>query len=60
MSESEKRSNVSKVYCEKCDTVFNSRSEFEKHLEKHSGVVCESCPIDTAISKIVGFFKKSN
>ena len=60
MADSEKRGNVSKVYCEKCDIVFDSRSEFDKHFERHSGVVCESCPIDTAISKIFGFFKKNN
>ena len=60
MADSEKRDYVSKVYCEKCDIVFDSRSEFEKHLKSHSGVMCESCPIDTAISKIFGFFKKSN
>ena len=40
--------------------VFGSRSEFEKHFDKHSGTVCESCPLDTAISKLLGFFKKNN
>ncbi len=60
MSDSEKRNNISKVYCEKCDMVFGSRSEFEKHFDTHSGTMCESCPLDTAISKLLGFFKKNN
>ncbi len=60
MADFEKRNNISKVYCERCDIVFESRSEFEKHIDRHSGVTCESCPLDTAISKIFGFFKKNN
>ncbi len=49
-----------KIYCEKCDSIFNSREKFEKHLDSvHlSHVSCESCPIDTFFSKLVGFFKK--
>lgn len=53
------KNNVSKIYCEKCDLVFNSREKFEKHLEgRHSSFVCEVCPIDTAIAKFVNLFKK--
>jgi len=52
-----KRQHVSKVYCEKCDSVFVSRSKFEKHFEKHSGVSNEMCPIDSFAQKLVNWFK---
>ena len=52
------RNSVSKVYCEKCDLIFESRERFEKHLDSHSGVQCEVCPIDTAISKFASLFKR--
>ncbi len=29
------KNNVTKVYCTRCDLVFESRAKFEKHLEKH-------------------------
>lgn len=50
---------ISKVYCDRCDAVFGSRSEYERHLERHSGGgACEACPLDTAVSKIAGLFKR--
>ncbi len=48
--------NATKVYCEKCDSVFGSKAEYERHFDSHT--VCESCPIDTVIGRIVGFFRK--
>jgi len=54
------RNNVSKVYCEKCDLVFESRERFEKHLDSHSGVQCEVCPIDAAIAKFTNLFKRKS
>ena len=55
------KNNVTKVYCSKCNSVFESRKKFEKHLDEHtSGVSCEACPIDTAISKITGLFKRKS
>ena len=48
------KNNVAKVYCEKCDLIFESREQFEKHFDSHSSnFVCEICPIDTAIAKFV-------
>jgi uncharacterized C2H2 Zn-finger protein len=59
MDKSWKKVNISKVYCEKCDIVFDSRNEFDKHFEKHSGKVSsEMCPIDTAAEKLWKFFKR--
>jgi len=53
------KNNIAKVYCEKCDLIFNSRKTFEKHLVEHSSLIkCEICPIDIAISKFVNIFKK--
>jgi len=50
---------ASKVYCDRCDAVFGSRPEYERHLERHSGGgSCEACPLDTAVSKIAGLFKR--
>ena len=55
------KNNITKVYCSRCDSVFESREKFEKHLERHNtGVSCESCPIDTAISKLVNLFKRKS
>jgi len=55
------RKNISKVYCEKCDLVFESRAKFEKHFDSHSSInVCEVCPIDTAIAKFVNLFKRKS
>ena len=53
------KNNVSKVYCEKCDLVFDSREKFEIHLQSHSqSVSYETCPIDTVIAKFVNLFKR--
>lgn len=58
---------TSKVYCTPCDRVFDSRMQYEQHLvHAHSysantdsgGMSCDSCPLDTAISKLLGFFSK--
>ena len=50
--------SASKVYCEECDTVFNSRYDYDKHRERHSGgMACESCPIDAVVSKLARLFK---
>lgn len=58
------RGGVSKVYCERCDAVFSSRAEYERHLDRHAaggagaGGGCEECPLDTAVSKFLGLFRK--
>ena len=55
------KNNLSKVYCEKCDLVLESREKFEKHLDSHSGnIACEVCPIDTAIAKFVNLFRRKS
>jgi len=55
------KNNVSKVYCEKCDLVFESREKFENHFDNHSSkFVCEICPIDTVIAKFVNLFKRKS
>lgn len=58
MDKSSTRENVSKIYCEKCDEIFDSREKYERHTLKHSGVSCESCPIDMILEKIISFFKR--
>ena len=53
------KNNVTKVYCEKCDLVFDSREEFEGHLDRHSpNASCEVCPIDVALSKLANLFRR--
>ncbi len=53
------RENISKIYCEKCDKLFNSREKYDSHYSKHSsGISCESCPLDVVLGKIIGFFKR--
>jgi len=55
------KNNVIKVYCTRCDMVFDSRKSFEKHLLKHSSsALCETCPIDIAISKFMNLFKRKS
>ncbi len=54
------KNNVNKIYCEKCDAVFESREKFEKHFEKHSSVSCESCPLDMIVDKITKLFRRKN
>lgn len=58
---SEDRNSASKVYCEKCDTVFSSRRDYDRHYQKHSGgVACESCPIDSLVSRVARLFRKGS
>lgn len=53
------KNNVSKVYCERCDLIFESREKFEKHFDNHSSTIsCETCPVDTAIAKFVNLFRR--
>ncbi len=61
MEKSSRKENVSKIYCEKCDEIFDSRQKYEQHILNHtSGTSCESCPIDMILEKIIGFFKRKN
>ena len=59
MVEQRRKNNVTKVYCLQCDSVFENREKFEKHFEKHSGVSCESCPLDVAVQKFTNLFKRT-
>ena len=59
MKDSFKREKVSKIYCDKCDSIFESRKKYDEHYSKHSsGISCESCPLDIAVEKIIGLFKR--
>lgn len=60
MPNSDKKMKISKIYCEKCNSVFCSKKDYDKHLQIHSNYVCEECPIDTAISRLIRLFKKNN
>jgi hypothetical protein len=52
---------VTKVYCSKCDIVFESRESFEKHLQRHSSIYeCEICPVDTVIGKFIDLFRRKS
>ncbi len=59
--EKPRKYNVTKVYCSKCDLVFDSREKFERHFDAHSSnVTCEECPVDTAIAKFVNLFRRKS
>ena len=59
--EKPRKNNVTKVYCSKCDLVFESRGKFENHIDSHySNVACEICPVDTAIAKFVNLFRRKS
>lgn len=52
-------SNNSKIYCERCDLILESREKFNKHLSTHSSTIpCDVCPIDIIIDKFVNVFRK--
>lgn len=51
------KGDAGKVYCERCDRVFGSRPEYERHAARHDGGG-ESCPIDSALSKLLGVFRR--
>jgi hypothetical protein len=52
-------SENTKIYCEKCDLILNSRKTFLKHLDTHSSTIpCDVCPIDTIIGKFLNIFKR--
>ena len=54
-------SNRTKIYCEKCDLILNSRENFLKHLDTHSSTIpCDTCPIDTIIDKFVNMFRRKS
>ncbi len=60
MDKSSTRENVSKIYCEKCDKIFNSSEKYDAHYPEHSSVIsCESCPLDIVLGKIIGLFKRA-
>jgi len=55
------RTKATKVYCGRCDLIFETREKFENHLGTHySKVVCEVCPIDTAIAKFLNLFRRKS
>ena len=59
--EKQTRKNVTKIYCEKCDLIFTSRNEFDKHFVRHSSnITCETCPVDTVIEKFVNLFRRNH
>lgn len=59
MEKSSTRENAPKIYCEKCDEIFDSKQKYENHFSNHSSnVSCESCPIDMILEKIIGFFRR--
>ena len=59
--EKPRKYNVTKVYCTKCDLIFDSREKFERHFDAHSSnVTSEACPVDTAIAKFVNLFRRKS
>jgi len=52
------KKTASKIYCEKCDTIFDSKKKFEEHQHNSSQVSCESCPLDSAIQKFTNLFRR--
>ena len=55
------RKNITKVYCEKCDLIFESREKFENHFDSHSASIpCDVCPIDTVIASFLNLFRRKS
>lgn len=51
------KKTASKIYCDKCDTVFDSKKKFEEH-QHNSQVSSESCPLDSAVQKFANLFRR--
>ena len=59
--EKPRKNNVTKVYCSKCDLIFESREKFNRHFDTHySNVSCETCPVDSVIAKFVNLFRRKS
>lgn len=50
----------SKFNCKECNVSFESAEKLNLHLQNHSEVYCESCPIDMAIRGIKKLFTRKN
>ena len=49
-----------KFKCNKCSVEFVSEQKLMDHQKDHaSGIYCESCPIDMAISKLVKLLRRT-
>lgn len=61
MVEKDNRRKVSKIYCEKCNTVFGSKDEYEKHFDRHFLIATsEECPLDTLMGKLLRAFRRKH
>jgi len=50
----------SKFNCKECNGSFESEEKLHLHLENHSEVYCESCPMDMAIRELKKLFTRKN
>ena len=49
---------MGKIYCDKCDSIFDSKEKFDEHFEEHYGITCESCPVDLVVQKFASLFRR--
>ena len=52
------KKTASKIYCEKCDTVFDSKKKFEEHQHNDLQASGESCPLDSVVQKFANLFRR--
>lgn len=52
------KESESELSCKECNISFESKEKLNLHLQNHSGVYCESCPIDVAIRKLTKLFRR--
>lgn len=50
----------SKFSCKECNVPFESEEKLNHHLQSHSGIYCETCPMDMAIRGIKKLFQRKN
>ena len=55
-----RKDSESKFNCKECNISFESEEKLNLHLQNHSEVYCESCPIDMAIRGIKKLLKRKN
>ncbi|MEX0764164.1 MAG: hypothetical protein WD033_03210 [Nitrosopumilaceae archaeon] len=46
--------------CRECDISFESKEKLNLHLQNHSEIYCETCPMDMAIRGIKKLFQGKN
>ena len=54
------KESKSEFSCKECNMSFESKEKLNLHLQNHSEIYCETCPMDMAIRGIKRLFQGKN